>query len=339
MNSLIPATALPSSPSSTASATVSTQGLNDHDAILTSWLPLTTVYPSLSGCAYFIVVSEDEGYVAWDPIQFFFQPNSTCQPLQVTEWWEWVQSSITTTQLSIGPITCPAAYTTVTTFVNLQNSTCVTCCPRYVIYTYKKKETLNNSVNSNYDYDPVQAECMSTAQSGQVLWVADDIGTGSEFPYYILTITTTQAIKGFQITGWLFPSDEALVSSSSSDISTASTTTTITSSSSLSQPAPGPSSGLSVGAQAGIGIGAGIVGITIGAGLAAFLFWRRRRKQRRAAAAMGDGGGGDSDEGMTEAKIYHPAAELPDQRKPTELSGQRDPVELPDQLRGPSELP
>jgi hypothetical protein len=55
-------------------------------------------------------------------------PSIQCLAPPATSWWrqDWLSNSLTT--WSLGPITCPEAYTTATTSVQ-DSSTFVACCP------------------------------------------------------------------------------------------------------------------------------------------------------------------------------------------------------------------
>jgi len=106
-----------------------------HGGTVTSWIPLPTPWPSLSGCESYFLSFIPSTLVAWDPgYGLFVNTNSKwCFPPAATTWWD--QDHLRTnslTSFSLGPITCPDAYTTATTIVENQSSTFMACCPRYV---------------------------------------------------------------------------------------------------------------------------------------------------------------------------------------------------------------
>jgi len=100
--------------------------------VVTSWVPITTAYPSVQGCdqLYWSVVANT--VAAWDPGYGLDVADSSCLPRAATTWWD--QDRIgrnPETVLSIGPITCPEAYHTAKTSVKDSSSTLVGCCPLY----------------------------------------------------------------------------------------------------------------------------------------------------------------------------------------------------------------
>ncbi len=118
---------------------VSTHGAELVDGVLTTWLPMSTAWPSSEGCesSFWQVVSPT--IAAWDPgYGIFVQPGLQCLPPQVTSWWDAVHLSsidFSKTAISIGPVVCPEAYATAATSVNAASSTFVACCPRSVSAT------------------------------------------------------------------------------------------------------------------------------------------------------------------------------------------------------------
>lgn len=97
--------------------------------IVTSWLPITTAWPSSAACSTLVW----EGY---PPYQVIYDPgygisvdlSLKCLPPAATTWWEQDHSNLGTTSFSLGPIVCPQAYTTASTSVQ-DSSTFVACCP------------------------------------------------------------------------------------------------------------------------------------------------------------------------------------------------------------------
>jgi hypothetical protein len=86
--------------------------------ITTSWLPITTAYPSVSGCAdAFFLYPRQPAPVGWDPGYGYFAGGTLrCLPPAATKWHEQDhQAPDGYTSLSIRPIVCPAAFTTAVT--------------------------------------------------------------------------------------------------------------------------------------------------------------------------------------------------------------------------------
>jgi hypothetical protein len=100
----------------------------------TSWLSMSTAWPSIPGCQSSFWMLKPTHLAAWNPgYGIYVQQGLSCQPPQVTSWWdENHMNGIDTiaTQFSLGPVVCPQAYTTATTTVNVDSSTFVGCCPR-----------------------------------------------------------------------------------------------------------------------------------------------------------------------------------------------------------------
>src|SRR5215469_1064971 len=108
-------------------STVSSRPPETNAGITTSWLPMSTAWPSTPGCESSIWIY-GPWLAAWDPgYGRYVQSDLQCLPSQVTTWWESVNS---VTQYSLGPIVCPVAYSTATMSVNAEGSTFVGCCPR-----------------------------------------------------------------------------------------------------------------------------------------------------------------------------------------------------------------
>ncbi|CAM1509530.1 Fc.00g032690.m01.CDS01 [Cosmosporella sp. VM-42] len=230
--------------------------LNGH--ILTSWIPMTTAWPSSSGCESSFWKYVPQTLAAWDPgYGLFAQLGLSCLPPEMTSWWNAgsIMSTVDldSTQYSIGPIVCPEAYYTATTFVNAGSSTQVACCP------------------SSYDFIHIfsvgnTGQCTSKVKVGQVVKYATR-NSASKWLTSTSTVNKESVAFGIQMNGWLFPAE-----STSSTQTSASNT-----SSSTSEP---DSSGLSTGAKAGIGIGIGLGVIVIAAVVGALLFRRQSRKRK-----------------------------------------------------------
>jgi hypothetical protein len=95
----------------------------------TTWIPITTQLPLVPACSA-AIYSQDRGkLVAFDPFYYTIDTAFTtqCIPLEATEWWN--QASTSATVSSLGPITCPQAYTTAFNISANGGSTRVGCCP------------------------------------------------------------------------------------------------------------------------------------------------------------------------------------------------------------------
>jgi hypothetical protein len=105
-----------------------------HSGIVTSWIPVGTAFPSSSGCESLYWSFVPNTLAAWDPgYGISVDTNVKCVPPAETTWWDQNRLGVNSlTIVSLGPITCPSAYTTVTTTIENQSSTFVACCPPYV---------------------------------------------------------------------------------------------------------------------------------------------------------------------------------------------------------------
>lgn len=103
-----------------------------NSGTVTSYLPLTTAWPSSSGCAS-IYRLNGPSLVAWDP-GYGLDVNSdvVCDAPEVTTWWEQGllgNGGTLPTRISLGPFTCPEAFSTMKSSVKDASSTLVMCCP------------------------------------------------------------------------------------------------------------------------------------------------------------------------------------------------------------------
>lgn len=111
-----------------------------RSGVWTSWLPLTTTWPSEPGCdsaawaRYDIAPSVGFWPYIYDPAYGQSVANSPrCLPPEATQWWDGASTvSSTITSWSLGPIVCPEAYTTVSTSSVSALGTSVICCPSSV---------------------------------------------------------------------------------------------------------------------------------------------------------------------------------------------------------------
>jgi hypothetical protein len=109
--------------------------------VWTSWLPLTTAWPTQAACSseiwarFGIQEANDFWPYLYDPAYELSvaSPATACLPFEATSWWDGGSTaSNTITSYSVGPIVCPAAYTTYSTILLSSSSTSVICCPRCV---------------------------------------------------------------------------------------------------------------------------------------------------------------------------------------------------------------
>ena len=124
----------------TTAMTTTTRSPELNSGIWTTWLPITTAYPSQSGCQtaawarFGIQVSSGFWPYIYDPAYDLSVANSlTCLPPAATSWWDGGTTiDGTITSYSLGPVTCPVAYETVSTILvsgGGGESTSVICCP------------------------------------------------------------------------------------------------------------------------------------------------------------------------------------------------------------------
>ncbi|KAE8447290.1 hypothetical protein EG329_010848 [Mollisiaceae sp. DMI_Dod_QoI] len=244
-----------------------------NHGVWTSWLPLTTAWTSQAGCnseAWVRVTlgsARNQWPYIYDPGYGESVANTlTCLPPQATQWWEG-QSTVsnTVTSWSIGPIVCPAAYTTFSTISVDDTSTSIICCP--TSYGY------NRSLSYNGGVDGV---CTSTIPAGRTLVLASPLS--NSYPLTTTTFTSPGLMIAVPVEGYNFAALSLTTSSSPSPSSTPSPAPTSTSNTATTNPPTetASSSGLSTGAKAGIGVGVALGALLIFAGLG-FLFFRRRR--------------------------------------------------------------
>lgn len=102
------------------------------DGTVTSFIPLTTAWPSSSGCASIFRLN-GPSLVAYDPgYGLDIDTDVMCAPPAVTTWWEQGHlfgGGSRHTAVSIGPLTCPEDFTTATSSIRDGSSTLAMCCP------------------------------------------------------------------------------------------------------------------------------------------------------------------------------------------------------------------
>lgn len=99
---------------------------------VTSFIPLTSAWPSSSGCASSFRLN-GPSLMAFDPgYGLDIDPDVRCAPPAVTTWWK--QGLLgggqdDHTAVSLGPMTCPQDWSTVVSSTKDQSSTLAMCCP------------------------------------------------------------------------------------------------------------------------------------------------------------------------------------------------------------------
>ncbi|OIW23617.1 hypothetical protein CONLIGDRAFT_637587 [Coniochaeta ligniaria NRRL 30616] len=282
-----------------------------NSGVVTSWIPITTGYPSVQGCDKIYWSVDPNPVAAWDPGYGLLVADSSCLPRPVTTWWDQqFLGTNTDTVLSIGPVTCPQAYYTAKTSVKDSSSTLVGCCP--IGYTFASFLGHGNP-----------GQCMSNLDAGQVITYAVK-GQGGNFVITTQSILSKTIVAGIPVNGWVFAQETDTASTAC-----ATATTTI-----VSLPRD---TGLSNGAKAGIGVGVslGVIGLlTLLAGI-----WMMRRARRR---GNGDGSGAMAQHaheydprypagygGLPVETTAHPISEMTTSRSHLGASTVRDaPVEL-----------
>jgi hypothetical protein len=105
-----------------------------NGGIVTSWLPITSAWPSIPECATGGIYSQLGGNgalaIADDPYYgISIDTALTCLPPVATSWWDQSSATPLLTHISLGPIVCPGGYTTATTSAVNDISTFIACCP------------------------------------------------------------------------------------------------------------------------------------------------------------------------------------------------------------------
>ncbi|KAK6612099.1 hypothetical protein H4I96_01312 [Botrytis cinerea] len=202
------------------STTFTDQILQTSSATITTWLPLSTAWPSTAACSSLVYVGsgKDAAKVfGWDPLyQAVLDTGSPrCFADEMASWWL-EPSSVT---ISLGPtFNCPAAYSTVATSVHSAGVTQVFCCPT----------DYNLSVLiPSHSYGDYPTQCMSTLTAGDVLKYQTP--TGGIYQPASLTVSSTLLVHGEHINGWNI--DDAVFASMIGSSQTATTTTSSTTSS------------------------------------------------------------------------------------------------------------
>ena len=124
--------AMSSPPSSTYSAATT----ETKDGTVTSFLPLSTPWSSISDCSSQIYQQLDGHLLAFDPYyRASISPSAVaCFAPEITAWWnQQTQASGPLTLTALGPgFVCPGLYTPAATGLVHSVTTQLFCCPSYV---------------------------------------------------------------------------------------------------------------------------------------------------------------------------------------------------------------
>ncbi|KAF7877525.1 hypothetical protein EAF04_001202 [Stromatinia cepivora] len=249
--------------------------------VVTTWLPLTTVYPIVPSCKNeFYSPNNLTQIYAYDPNQNALTFSTKCWPSEARSWWNQETDAIAIT--SLGPFLCPEAYTAVVTSVVNPGSTLTGCCP-------------SGYGLSSLMSQPYPGECTSSFTSGATITYVSSWTPGADGYTTITTVLDSDhAIQAVQINGYNFdgnsaePTVTAFSSSTSSGsgksfnsvIATSGSTPSASEAaaiSAVSSPSASSNSGLTVGAKIGLAVGIS-VGVIVIAALVGIIFLMRRRK-------------------------------------------------------------
>lgn len=130
----LPPPAFPNPPRRPNMTSVVTHPPETNGGLVTSWLPITSAWPSIAECAtggiYSQIGSNGALAIADDPYYgVSIDTSLTCLPPVATSWWSQTTATPLLTRISLGPIVCPGGYTTAITSAVNDISTFVACCP------------------------------------------------------------------------------------------------------------------------------------------------------------------------------------------------------------------
>jgi len=248
-----------------------------NSGTVTSWLPITTTWPTITQCSTEIysqtatVPGENVLAMGFDPyFNTIISPNVFCLPPEATSWWQQPQQTPQLTVTSIGPIICPGLYSTATTSVLNSESTWVACCPTSYDFIASIAPGSINITNG---------ECNSRLPGGDVFTYYKYDNTESVFELATTTIGAAGSVFAIPVNGWIF----AEATSGVPDVSSSSSTAPTSQIQSPTMSAVAQSGGLSTGAKAGIGIGVSIGVLGIAALFGAFYLIRRSKMRALAS--------------------------------------------------------
>ncbi|KAJ5609912.1 lpxtg-domain-containing protein [Penicillium herquei] len=246
-----------------------------HGTQVTSWLPVTSYTPSAACYGYFRYQA-GQGLMAFDPAYgYSVNASVTCEPAAITTWSLSLSPANSKTYVSLGPLTCPDAWSTVAQSEENASSTAKMCCPSKVA-------------------GELVGFCVSDATSGQTFtYASTQSGT---YKTLTTTLNSSSSVGAYAVSGWEilqateFITSTAPASVSATTTSTGSTATSTFSTSSTTSQSSGTGSsisqmshsggGLSNGAKIGIGVGVslGVVGL-IAVLVGCYLMGRRSRRK------------------------------------------------------------
>ncbi|AEO63635.1 uncharacterized protein THITE_2085148 [Thermothielavioides terrestris NRRL 8126] len=276
------------------------------DGVVTSWVPLTTIFTPSLGCESKFRL-DGPSLVAYDPgYGLDIDSRVKCAPPAVTTWWEQGRlgggDDAGHTAVSLGPLTCPSAWTTVASWVRA-SSTQVMCCPPDYF--------LAHGVPGS-----VVGDCLSSVTKGAVLTFASTPpGASNAWSIATTTLTGSSTVGAIAVVGWniALQTSKTSFTSITSTTSSSTSTSTFTSTATTTSPfvttatssgataglannggtAPsGSSPGLTTGGAVGLGVGVSIGVLGLAALLAALYLIRSRRQKAEAAAGPGAGAAG-----------------------------------------------
>ncbi|TAQ89227.1 hypothetical protein B7494_g2430 [Chlorociboria aeruginascens] len=324
--------------------TVTTHPPETDFGVVTSWLPLSTVFPLAPGCSSKVFARL--GIQIPGDLPVVFDPNiglissdwASCQPTQLTSWWL-TPTDVTTgvkTLYSIGPLVCPEAYTTAGTSVIASGMSSA--------YTFARLFAAG-----------IIGQCTSDLTSGAIITYVQELTSGNLYGGLQSLSTTLDAdfsMIGVPINGMFFEAAVTATTTSASSTSSSLTSASLTAASlistntisSLSSTLPtvvsatttvviSSTNELSTSAKAGIGVGVTLGGIAILA-LIAFLFTSSRRKAQK-ESVQGNG------RSAQERGIAHMGAQLQKERayelgeSPQELDSYSNSGTTPHELYAP----
>ncbi|KAM3074380.1 hypothetical protein ACMFMF_006393 [Clarireedia jacksonii] len=255
---------------------------------VTTWLPLTTVYPLVPRCTEAFYSPDNLTYIyAFDPNENAASFETHCLPDVVTSWWD--QNATTGATTSLGPFLCPQAYTVAVTSTVGTSSTLTGCCP------------------SGYAFHSLMSQaapggCTSSFTSGQTITYAAPSPANTNSYFTTSTVLgEDHVVQAVQVNGYNFEGNSAFptytgfssVSSSaptSSLISTSSSTQPSSSgSSSAAQSSTAASTGISTATKVGIAVGVSAGVIVVGAIIGIFLFRMRKSPYQKTPRTELDG--------------------------------------------------
>ncbi|PYH44695.1 uncharacterized protein BP01DRAFT_383262 [Aspergillus saccharolyticus JOP 1030-1] len=258
-----------------------------NSGTVTSYLPLTTAWPSSSGCASYFRLDRPT-LVAWDPgYGLDVNHNIACEAPEVTTWWEQGllgNGGTLPTRVSLGPFTCPEGFATMKSSIKDAYSTLAMCCPSQYYVADDNTALIDGS-------------CESDVSSGMTLtYASTPSGEATKWKIVTTTLTGSWYVGVISVIGWNIQdavptatATAAATTTTSAFSSTSPATFAASDSPASSSPTPtflSETRTLPTGVKVGIGVGArlGLIGAI--ALLAAWYILRRRKKQQSISASV-----------------------------------------------------